>query len=221
MKKLIYFLFVFCFFLLVPSFVLAQNQNRDQERIQSPSPSTSPMGTGIKNQNRVQTENEGEDNLIQTQNQEEENSNGMNSRSENARQHMSIVAQKVEELLADPTLTGGIGEQIREVAKAQNDAQQQVQEKFQKISSRGQVYKFFFGPDYKSIKDLNALMEQNQLRIIQMEELMNKLANEGDKSMIQETIEALTQMNTSLSEMIAQEEKTFSLFGLLSRIFSK
>lgn len=209
MKKLILIVPLFtAFFAAMP--ILAKNTN---------------SVSGNQAQNQVQTQNQGEEQEVQVQAQEEENfgegqGEGLQIRNQNAVNNMSEVAKAVQEMLQVRT-SGGIGEQVREVAQAQNQAQSQMQEHIQKMEARGKLFKFMFGPDFKAIENLTGAIEQNQNRIQLLQELQTQLTNANDKTMIQATIEAMIQQNTVLQEMVQSENQVRSLFGWLMKLFAK
>jgi len=186
--------------------------------------SPSPLGDEVKNQNEVQTKNQGEEQQIQVENQEEEGLDketaSASSRSQAAFEYMGAVALKVQELLQLKTV-GGLGEQIREVARLQSQSQDRIQEEIDKLTSKNSALKLLTGPDYRSLKNLKQQIEQNRLRIQELEQLSTQLANKGDLTTIQETIQALTEQNTALEEMVAVEEQTKSLLGWLFKLFVK
>lgn len=199
---------------------IAQNTTNGQTRTAPPSPT----GNRTLNQNQVTTQNQGEETNLQVSTQEQESSEegtgvGLENKNPNAVEHMSIVAQKVQELLQVKT-SGGIGDRVRLIARTQNQAQDQIQEQLNEIESKSKLAKSLFGPDYKSLKNLQQQVEQNQLRIQELQQLMTQLSNQGDKTAIQETIQALTQENVSLQEIIASEEQIRSLFGWLVKLFA-
>lgn len=186
--------------------------------------SPSPLGDEVKNQNEVQTKNQGEEQQIHVENQEEEGLDGgttsASSRSQAAYEHMSAVALKVQELLQLKTV-GGLGEQIREVARLQSQSQDRIQEELGKLTSKNSALKLFTGPDYQSLKNLKQQIEQNRLRIRELEQLSTELTNKGELTTIQEAIQTLTKQNTALEEMVAVEEQTKSLLGWLFKLFVK
>ncbi len=237
MKKLIYIFPVFLAFgLVLPVFAAKNNeavaqgtgsaqrgtvtQTQQQLRV-----SPSPTGNQIQNQNQVTTQNQGEDSQLQVNTQEqeslgEEQGTGSQNRNQNAIENMSEVAKQVQQLLQVRT-TGGIGEQVRLIAQAQNQAQTQIREQLSKLESKGKLARFLTGTDDGAVKNLKAQLVQNQLRIKQLGQLQNQLSNQGDITMVQETIQALIQENTSLQERITAEEQTKSMFGWLFRLFAK
>jgi len=233
MKKLILVLPVFLAFgLVLPVFAAknneagAQNTNTGtgQQVQQQVKASPSPTGNQVQNQNQVKTQNQGEDSQLQVETQEQENledgsESGSQNRNQNAVQNMSEVAKQVQQLLKIRT-TGGIGEQIRQIAQAQNQAQTQIQEQLTKLESKGKLARLLTGTDYGAIKNLKQQLEQNQLRIQQLTQLQNQLTSQADITVVQETIQALIQENTSLQDRITAEEQTRSLFGWLFKLFS-
>lgn len=140
-------------------------------------------------------------------------------RSETAKEQMSEVAKKVEEILTTEGAAGGIGEQVKEIAREQSREQVEMEGEYQKLINRGWI-KRIIGPDYGAIKKLRKQMEKNQLRMRQLERLQNKLVNEGERQRVQEMIEALEKQSTFLGERIQEEEKGFSFLGWLFKLFT-
>jgi len=229
MKK---FLFIFPTFLLLAIPVSAASNNINTQasvgsqqgaaqvqQLHVASPSST--GSGVQNQNQVSTQNQGEDIQLQVSTQEQENlgdGEGLQTRSQVVLQNMSVVAQKVQELLQIRT-NNGIGEQVKQIAQNQDQAQTQIREQIDKIDSRNGILKSLLGPDYGAIKNLKQQLEQNQLRIEQLTQLEEQLSNYGDQTTIKEVIQLLTEQNTSLQELINAEEQIKSLFGWLIRLF--
>ncbi|MBU1104719.1 hypothetical protein L6255_04150 [Candidatus Parcubacteria bacterium] len=204
MKKLIFVLYVFLVFGFV-SLVNAKNEDAG-------------------NQNQIKTQNAGEDSNIKTSNQEQENTGmpkGASPRSETAKENMGAVSLKVEELLTTKVTQGGIGEQVRLVAQEQKQAQDRISAGLEKIDSRGGLLKSLIGPNYLALKNMQEQMEQNRLRIMQLEKLEIQLVNLGDAALVQETIQTLTEQNTALIDKVALEEQSSSLLGWLFKILAK
>ncbi len=201
-----------------------------QKRLQT---SPSPTGNMIQNQNQVKTQNKGEDSKIKTNTQEQESQGddqetqgqGMSKetspRSEMAQEHMSNVASKVEELITTKAIQGGIGQQVKVIAQEQRTAQQEIKTELGQVDSRVGLLKLLIGPDYKALKNMQKVMEQNQLRIQKFEQLQNQLTNQSDVTMVKETIQALTEQNTVLQNRITHEEQSGSLLGWLFKLFIK
>lgn len=174
---------------------------------------------------QIKTQNQGEEQQLQNQfqfqeNQENATGEGSQNRNQNAFQNMSEVAKQVQ-LLLQSRISGGIGDQIREIARVQNQAQSQIQEQINILDSKGKLARFLTGTDYRTVNNLRQEIVQNQLRIRQLEQIQTQLTNQGDLTVVQATIQALIQENTSLQERITVEEQTKSLFGWLVRLFNR
>lgn len=187
------------------STVFAKNEDAGQEL---PVMAASPAGNTVGNQNQVKTQNMGEDSMIQVKTIEKENLG-------------TFVSQKVQELLDDESLEKGIGQQLKEQIQEHKMIQEQVQSNLESSMKRSKAMKTLIGPDYKALKNAKSQLEQNQMRIKNLEELKLQLTNKSDITMVTETIQALVEQNTALQDQISTEESSKSLFGWLLKIFAK
>lgn len=219
MKKLYLPLLVaFLVLFSASGFASAQSVTREQEQQRL---RISPTVTGVQvrseeqNQVRTQSEEAGLESAAGIQ------SKPIDQRSETAKVHMSTVAQKVEEILNSGELNGGIGEEVREVARLQNQAQEEIEKQIERLDSRPGWLKTVIGPDFRAIKNVRKEINQNQVRIRQFEELENRLANQSEASQVREMIEVLVQENTSLQEKLSSEESRPGFLGWFFRLFTK
>jgi len=218
---------------ILPAVVLAQGSQQgqsqgtqQQDKIQDPTihdeETVVPQGNQIQKQ--VNTQNAGEDSQLNVNTQESfktnEESQGSQSRSENARLNMSIVAEKVEELLSDEKIQGGIGQEIKEIAQNQKQSQGDIEGQLNKLESRQGLTKKIFGADRRAIKNIKQQIEQNQLRIQQLQELQNQVVNQADEAQIKELVQVLVTQNIALEEQIQAEEQVGSVFGWLLKLFN-
>ena len=229
-KSLILLLSLF----LVTPIVAAQNSGTSGQAVtglqQGMNATTKPVTTvgtiasvGNNVQNAVQTQNQGEESQMQVVTEEKlgtEAGNNMDTRSENALQNMSEVAKQVQGMLEIKT-TGGIGDQVRTVAKEQNQAQEKIQEHVMKMETKNQILKNFFGPDYKSLTSLNQLISENTVRIEQLQELLTQVQNYSDRTQIETAIQSIVSQNTALNSLVQEEMQTRSMFGWLIRLFNQ
>ena len=184
-----------------------------------------------QNQNQVETQNQGEESQLNVNTQEQESlgenqdgqgeSKNESPRSETAKENMSEVSKKVEELLMDETIKGGIGDQVKQIAQEQKQAQDQTKTDLEKVDKRNGLLKSIIGPDYRALKNIQKQMEQNRLRIQLLEQLMTQSSNQNEITMVQETIQALTDQNTVLQDKVVLEEKMVSLLGWFFKLFAK
>jgi hypothetical protein len=142
------------------------------------------------------------------------------NRNQNLLNKGSEVAGKVQQILQNNP-SGGIGQQVREVARAQNQLHTQVQTQLDKLNSKSKLAKLLLGTDYQAVKVLKTQIEQNQLKIKQLEELKNQLHDSEEIAVVDNVIANLTQENTFINEKITAEEKTKSLLGWFVKLFNR
>jgi hypothetical protein len=214
-KKLIILAPLFLVFAVVVSAQGVKNAVSGQSGQGQQAPLVSPTNQPM-NQNQVKTQNQGEEQQLQVSTQEQE-SLGISSK---ATQSMSVVAETVQELLEVRT-QGGIGDQVREIARAQNQSQERIQQQINKLRSRSRLQRFLVGADLEAVKVLQEQLDQNQSMIDELTALQGKLASTADKTAVEAAISALTEENTALQETITAQRQTRSMFGWLVRLFGK
>lgn len=146
---------------------------------------------------------------------------GYNPRSENARNHMSIVAKTVENLLAaaDRMEDPGIGEQVREIARQHGQTSEEIAEKEDQINQRSGVVKFFIGPDYAALDEVQQQMEQIRNQVRQLNQIRTSLQNQDEQQELQNQIQVLETQLQSFQSYLDSQEQVFSLFGWLAKLF--
>jgi hypothetical protein len=182
----------------------------------------------VQVQNQVKTQNQGENSQLKVETKEETNTalgsgsaKNESSRSAMAEEKMSEVAAQVELLLTNKTIKGGIGEQVREIATAQKQAQEEIKNQLDQVKNRKGFVKFLMGSDYKALKDVEKQIEANQLRIEKLTELKTQLTNQNDLAMVEAAIQVLTEQNTQLQDTVTAENQTKSMFGWLFKYFAQ
>ena len=201
------FAILFLFF-ATPAMAIKNSENKETDNERGPEAQMEIGVNEVENQNQVQTQNEGEESMLQVNTEEKENLGTM-------------VSQKVEELLSDETLENGIGLEVKQFIQEQKQVQDQVEQDLDTVNNRTRLLKVLIGPDYKALKNANMQLLQNQMRIKNLEELKLQLTNEGDVTMVTETVQALVEQNTALQDRIELEEKAGGLFGWLFKLFVK
>ena len=182
----------------------------------------------VQNQNKVQVKNQGEEQQLQVQTQEQqdtETEEGTNSNSPEAKKGLSetrsFVAQQIQALLQTQSAAGGIGDQVREWARAQQQSELKIQEHLSKIEGKTGLARSLFGPNYGSLNELKQEVNQNRVRVQQLEQLKSKLTDQSDIENVDEMITLLNQENTALQEKINLEETNGGLLGWLVKLFVK
>ena len=185
----------------------------------------------VQNQNKVQVKNQGEEQQLQVQTQEQqdtETEEGTNSNSQKAKEAKkglsetrSFVAQQIQALLQTQSAAGGIGDQVREWARAQQQSELKIQEHLSKIEGKTGLTRSLFGPNYSSLNELKQEVNQNRVRVQQLEQLKSKLTDQSDIANVDEMITLLNQENTALQEKVNLEETNGGLLGWLVKLFVK
>ena len=187
--------------------------------------SSTATGNGNQVQNQVQTQNQGQESQLQVQTSTElqakinDSKPTYSPRSEQAKSRMSTVATAAENLVrvAERVENRGIGDQIRVIARTQSENCDKINENIDKVQKRSAFSYFFVGANYSAIKNIQGVMDENQLQIKELEKLMADVTNEGDKTELQNEIDVLVEQQTTLRDQLHEMTSGFSLFGWLNR----
>ena len=140
----------------------------------------------------------------------------------NGAEHRNAVSALVQDLLNVADKEGnGIGEQVRTVAKEQNETKDEVAAKIDKIQNRSKIKTFLVGMDYKNTGQLRSEMVKTRNQIERLTRLMNKTTNERNKTIIQEQTQKLEQQQKNIDDFLTTNESKFSLFGWAVKFFNK
>lgn len=137
-----------------------------------------------------------------------------------AKEYKNSVAQFVHTLKAVGEREGGIGQQVKVVAQAQNDSQLKVENAVKAVNGRSGFAQFLIGADYENIKEVRNEIAQNQNRIAVLTQLMTQASDQAVKDVLQDQVKVLQQENTKLQEFANINENKPSVFGWLVRLFS-
>lgn len=197
--------------------VEVEDQGVGQQDVQAEEPQDD-VENGVQAQNENKIQNQGEDNQIQN----EEQQGGQNdqktkpeSGSTVSAQRRSAVANAVQEMLQVADRNGGIGQEVKTIAQAQNQNQEKIEASLTKVQSRSGFAKFLIGPNYGEIKNAEKLLEQNREQIKQLNEIKSQLTNQGDEQTLATQIQTLEQANSEIENSLTKEKGGFSLFGWL------
>ncbi|HEX8974671.1 MAG TPA: hypothetical protein VF817_04260 [Patescibacteria group bacterium] len=157
---------------------------------------------------------------------DEENDNEQAKESDNedvAKQYKNTVAQFVHTLKAvgesDNGELKGIGQQVKVVAQAQNDAQPEVENSINSVEQRNGFVKFLIGPNYGSIKDIQSAITANQARVNALSSIMGQVSDPVAKQVLQQQLVSMQQQNDKLQQFVTANEGGASLLGWLVKLF--
>lgn len=136
--------------------------------------------------------------------------------------HRSVVATFVQSLVTVANREkGGIGEQVRVIARQQIVSGTEAAEEITAVESRSKIKTFLIGSDYKNLGALRSEMVKTRNRIDQLQRLVDKTTIAEDKTILQDQIAALKLEQTKINNFITLNESKFSLFGWLAKLFNK
>jgi hypothetical protein len=119
----------------------------------------------------------------------------------------NFVAEKVKELLDIDNMQGGIGQRVKEIATQQQQAQEAAKEQLNKIEARQGLMKKIFGADFGALQNLKQQLEQNEIRVNELQNLEEQIVDQTSQSQVQEAIQVLENQNQVLEKHIQLEEQ--------------
>lgn len=213
MKKL----FIFALFVFLPGYVLAaQNQNQ-----QASCTICNNQENGQETETRNQTQNQGEETQIQERERIEteiqENKPSYFPEGATSRTRTEAVGETTENLirLSYHLEDENLGEEIRTIAKGQAQSMDRTNQALDTAGKRSGFVRFLIGANFNQLKTAKEEMEQNRLRIQELNRIMAQISNEGDAAELQSQITTLERQNTVLADQLDDYLSGFSLLGWL------
>lgn len=139
---------------------------------------------------------------------------------EMSQEHKDKVASVVEELKELAGKDQNIGEEVRVVAKEQEESNERATDAMEKVEARGEFKTFLIGTDYKNIGALRSEVVTTENHIDRLTKAMDRATSEEVKADLDAQIVELEEVNTSATVFIEENEDNFSLFGWLVRLFN-
>jgi len=206
MKKLFFILFLFGFASL-PVFAFASSQKG--------------QGNGSNNGNTNNASVEDPD-TTSTQDRErvQEHKTSTSTPSDRALERRSAVANAVQEMVkvSDRTVRG-IGEQVREIAQEQNRNFDEAEERLVKLQKRSKFMRFLVGQDDATVAELEERLTAYEAKVAEIKALREQLTNTADKTALTEQLQVLDGLKNELRGLVQEEQKGFSLFGWVKKLF--
>lgn len=136
-----------------------------------------------------------------------------------AAEHRSEVSKVVMDLKELAGRDFDIGEEVGEVAKQQEDANEESTEAMEAVESRGGFRTFLFGTDYKNIGVLRSTLVTTEHSINRLEKAMERATVASVKVNLQTQIDALKATKEEAEAFIDEHEDQLSLLGWLFKYF--
>ncbi|MBA3733017.1 hypothetical protein H0W91_01430 [Patescibacteria group bacterium] len=135
--------------------------------------------------------------------------------------HHSAVSAIVKVLLAVANREGGIGQQVRVVAMAQQNSASTSDKAIIKIKNKEGISAFLFGSDFHSLGELRSEMVTTEHNIDQLKKLLVATSSVSTKADLSAQIKALEDLQTKIDVFAEAHENSFSVFGWFTKWFSK
>ncbi|OGY43500.1 MAG: hypothetical protein A3J62_04165 [Candidatus Buchananbacteria bacterium RIFCSPHIGHO2_02_FULL_38_8] len=136
-------------------------------------------------------------------------------------EHRSRVAEVVQQLTAVANQDENIGEEVSQVAQAENEAREKVATIIEKIETRGKFKTFLLGTDYKNIGALRSELVTTANHIERLSKALERTIDEEVKAELNAQITALEEAKTKVESFIQTNESKFSLLGWLVKFFNR
>jgi len=182
--------------------------------------------TGSQTQTQNQTQNQGEETQLQIQERTEaevqKNKSSYTPEGATSRTRTEAVGDAVENMtrLSYQLENENLGEQLRTISRQQIQSLDKTNQDLDQAEERNAFAKFFIGANYNQLKTAKQEMEQNRLRIQELNRIMAQISNEGDRTELKSQIATLERQNTALTDQINEILSNFSLLGWLFKWIS-
>jgi len=133
-------------------------------------------------------------------------------------EHRSEVANFVQTLLLVADRNGGLGEEIRKIAREQASSSEDVAEAVERVEERSRFRIFLIGTDYKNLGEIRSELVKTESRVEKLKREMEKLIP-FEQDQIKTEITKIESEKEELLKFIEDNESQFSLFGWLVKLF--
>lgn len=178
--------------------VTGQGLQGQEDTNQNPEYQTLDQGSGQNNIDQgagVQTSNNGAE--------------SRRSRTSDARQFMLEVAQRNQ----------GISQQIQNITQNQAQAQEGAENALGVAQKRSGFVKFFVGPDYGQLKEVENRLEEHDQNLEELKELRVGM-DENDTSLFDTQIKIMEEVKMEMESELKATGSGFSLFGWMNKLFN-
>jgi hypothetical protein len=135
--------------------------------------------------------------------------------------HRSTVTSFVQSLTNVADRDAGIGEQVRTIARTQNESATTTLQAMERIQTRNQLKTLLIGNDYKNLGVLRSEMVKTQNNLGKLNTLLSSTTDSTIRAELTEQINVLTAEQTKINDFVNANEKSFSILGWFTRLFIK
>jgi len=174
-------------------------------------------GQGLQGQDQVTSLDSDQDQ--QDQENDGQANRGSQSGSERSILRRSRVANAVQSMLEVAERNQGIGQQIRNIAQNQIQAQEEAEGALEMAQQRKGFMKFLIGPDYGQLKKVEERLDQHNQNLEQLKALREGV-DEIDADLFDEQIQSMEEVKQEMENELGESRSGLSLFGWLNKIFN-
>jgi type VI protein secretion system component VasK len=135
-------------------------------------------------------------------------------------QHRNNVGKIVQDLEEIASKDKSVENEVKSVAKEEKDAVDEVSAKMNEVEKRGGFKTFLIGSDYKNLGALRSELVKTQNHIDRLTKSLERTAS-STMTDLKTQISELQKVASTAEKFIKDQEGKFSLFGWLTKIFSK
>ena len=132
------------------------------------------------------------------------------NRASNARQSMLEVAERNQ----------GINQQVQNITQNQVQAQEEAENALGVAQKRNGFIKFFIGPDYGQLKEVEDRLERHEQNLEELKQLRISIEDKTDASLFDDQIKVMEEVKQELEGELGKSGSGFSLFGWMNRLFN-
>lgn len=135
-------------------------------------------------------------------------------------EHRGAVANVAQDIRETAGKDNNIGEELREIAKEQEEASERSVEAIEAIETRGKFRTFLFGTDYKSVGVLRSELVTTDNHIDRLTKAKDRTDNPAVQADLDAEIAELEETKTNVETFIQENEGKLSLLGWLIKLFN-
>lgn len=140
---------------------------------------------------------------------------------EDSNEHRSNVSIFVHSLLKIANREGGIGAEVRTIAKEQDDDASTTVEAMVKVETRNGFKTFLIGSDYKNLGVIRSELATTANQIARLKILAGLTVSAQDENELNAQIKLLEADQAKVEAFVKAHESQFSLFGWFVKLFVK
>lgn len=134
-------------------------------------------------------------------------------------EHRSRVAAFVHSLLSIADREGGLGAEVRAVARAQNEAASTTADAVVEVENRSKLKTLLIGTDYRNLGAIRKGLATTDKNIARLEAVLASTTDATLRTELEAQIDVLEDEKEDLVEFVEDHEDTFSVFGWFTKLF--